>query len=201
MNKNLFKIGGGILVLLGIVALLSFLLAKAQPFRGISYEEPFPTAPQITLKKANGELFKLSDQQGKIALLFFGYTSCPDVCPTTLAEMKMLMDELGDLGKNVQVVFVSVDPDRDTSEKMQTYVNHFHSSFLGLSGSMNELAPIWRNYSIVREEVQSDSSFGVIINHTALLFLVDQQGNLRLSFPYQTPVKDIAHDIKLLLEQ
>ncbi len=201
MNKNLFKIGGGILVLLGIVALLSFLLAKAQPFRGISYEEPFPTAPQITLKKANGELFKLSDQQGKIALLFFGYTSCPDVCPTTLAEMKMLMDELGDLGKNVQVVFVSVDPDRDTSEKMQTYVNHFHPSFLGLSGSMNELAPIWRNYSIVREEVQSDSSFGVIINHTALLFLVDQQGNLRLSFPYQTPVKDIAHDIKLLLEQ
>ena len=188
-------------MLLGIVALLSFLLAKAQPFRGISYEEPFPTAPQITLKKANGELFKLSDQQGKIALLFFGYTSCPDVCPTTLAEMKMLMDELGDLGKNVQVVFVSVDPDRDTSEKMQTYVNHFHPSFLGLSGSMNELAPIWRNYSIVREEVQSDSSFGVIINHTALLFLVDQQGNLRLSFPYQTPVKDIAHDIKLLLEQ
>lgn len=201
MNKNLLKIGGGILALLGIVALLSFLLSKAQPFRGISYEEPYPLAPQIVLKKADGEMFRLSEQQGKIVLIFFGYTSCPDVCPTTLAEMKMLMDELGDLGKNVQVVFVSVDPDRDTSEKVQTYVNHFHPSFLGLTGSMGELSPIWRDYSIVREEVQSDSSFGVIINHTALLFLVDQQGNLRLSFPYQTPVKDIAHDIKLLLEQ
>lgn len=201
MNKNLLKIGGGILALLGIVALLSFLLSKAQPFRGISYEEPYPLAPQIALKKADGEMFRLSEQQGKIVLIFFGYTSCPDVCPTTLAEMKMLMDELGDLGKNVQVVFVSVDPDRDTSEKVQTYVNHFHPSFLGLTGSMGELSPIWRDYSIVREEVQSDSSFGVIINHTALLFLVDQQGNLRLSFPYQTPVKDIAHDIKLLLEQ
>jgi len=201
MNKNLLKIGGGILVLLGIVALLSFLFSKAQPFRGISYEEPHPSAPEISLRRADGELFSLSDQQGKIVLLFFGYTSCPDVCPTTLAEMKMLMDELGDLSKNVQVVFVSVDPDRDTSEKVQTYVNHFHPSFLGLSGTKIELSPIWKNYSIVREEVQSDSSFGVIINHTAILFLVDQKGNLRLSFPYQTPVRDIAHDIKLLLEQ
>lgn len=97
------------------------------------------------------------------------------------------MDELGDLGKNIQVVFVSVDPDRDTSEKVQTYVNHFHPSFLGLSGTKIELSPIWKNYSIVREEVQSNSSFGVIINHTALLFLSRITGKPSFVFSLPNP--------------
>ena len=113
----------------------------------------------------------------------------------------MLMDELGAASPNVQVVFISVDPDRDTPEKIQTYVEHFNPKFLGLSGSMQQLEPIWQNYSITRETVQSNSAFGVIINHTARLFLVDQHGNMRLSYAYQTPVEDIAHDINLLLEQ
>ncbi|MBK7449248.1 MAG: SCO family protein [Anaerolineales bacterium] len=175
--------------------------AKQPSFRGTLYEEPFPVAVDFMLTKADGTQFRLSDQRGKVVLLFFGYTSCPDVCPTTLAEMKMVLDKLGDTSKDVQVVFVSVDPDRDTSARMQTYVEHFNSSFIGLSGSIQELEPIWKDYSITRETVESDSAFGVIINHTARVFLVDPQGNMHLTFAYQTPVEDIVHDIELLSEQ
>lgn len=200
MDKKLLWIGVGIFLLVTFSVFLAFTFAQPPSFRGTSFAEPFPPAPEIALTKADGTEFRLSEQQDKIVLLFFGYTSCPDVCPTTLAEMKQLMEALGDDAQRVQVVFVSVDPDRDTPEKIQTYVEHFYPSFIGLSGKMSELEPIWNGYSIVREAVESDSAFGVIINHTARLFLVDLDGNLRLTFAYQTPVKDIAHDIRLLLE-
>ncbi|MFN8400891.1 MAG: SCO family protein [Anaerolineales bacterium] len=201
MDKKLLWTGGGILVLVVVVGLLSFIFAKPPSFRGTLYGEPFPSAAEIELQKANGETFRLSDQRGKVVLLFFGYTSCPDVCPTTLAEMKLVMDKLESDAEHVQVVFVSVDPDRDTPEKIQTYVEHFNPTFLGLTGTMAELEPIWTSYSITREAVESDSAFGVIINHTARLFLVDPQGKMHLSFAYQTPIEDIVHDIRLVLEQ
>lgn len=188
-------------MIVATAAALSVIFAKPPSFRGASYGEPFPPAAEIELTKAGGETFRLSDQRGKVVLLFFGYTSCPDVCPTTLAEMKLVMDELDELDERVQVVFISVDPDRDTPEKAQAYVEHFNPAFLGLSGSMQQLEPVWNAYSIYRESVESDSAFGVIINHTARTFLVDPQGNMRLSYAYQTPVEDIVHDIRLLLEQ
>lgn len=201
MDKKLLWTGGGILILVVVVGLLSFIFTKPPSFRGTLYGEPFPSAAEIELQKANGETFRLSDQRGKVVLLFFGYTSCPDVCPTTLAEMKLVMDKLESDAEHVQVVFVSVDPDRDTPEKIQTYVEHFNPTFLGLTGTMAELEPIWTSYSITREAVESDSAFGVIINHTARLFLVDPQGKMHLSFAYQTPIEDIVHDIRLVLEQ
>ncbi|MBN8654189.1 MAG: SCO family protein [Anaerolineae bacterium] len=201
MDKKLMWVGAGILLIVVIVAALSFVFAAPPTFRGTLYAEPFPPATDFALTQANGTQFRLSDQKGKVVLLFFGYTSCPDVCPTTLAEMKQVLDKLGETGKDVQVVFISVDPDRDTSEKMQTYVEHFNPAFIGLSGSLQELEPIWAEYSIFREAVESDSAFGTIINHTARVFLVDPQGNMRLTYAYQTPVEDIVHDIRLVLEQ
>lgn len=201
MDRKMLSMGAGIFLIVAVTAALSYLFWQPRSFRGTSYADPVPPAPDFSLTKADGTEFRLSDQRDKIVLLFFGYTSCPDVCPTTLAEMKQVMDALRDDAQSVQVVFVSVDPERDNPEKIQTYVNHFHPSFIGLSGTEETLEPIWSGYSIVREVVESDSAFGDIINHTARLFLVDLQGNLRLSFAYQTPVEDIAHDIRLLLEQ
>lgn len=192
--------GIGILVLIITAAALTLIFGRPPSFRGTSYAEPFPPAPEIALAKADGGIFRLSEQRGRIVLLFFGYTSCPDVCPTTLAEMKQVMDALRGDSQYVQVVFVSVDPERDTPEKIQAYANHFHPSFIGLSGAEAELEPVWQAYSIFREVVQSDSAMGVIVNHTARTYLVDSQGNLRLSYAYGTPVEDIVHDIKLLLK-
>ncbi len=201
MDKKLMWIGGGILALVAVVAALSIIFAKPPSFRGTLYGEPFPPAAEVELTKADGSIFRMSEQRGKIVLLFFGYTSCPDVCPTTLAEMTNVMNELGDASQNVQVVFVSVDPRRDTPEKIQEYASRFNPTFLGLSGTQEELEPIWQGYSIFRAEVDSDSAMGVIIDHTARLYLIDPEGNLRLSYAYATPVEDIVHDIELLLRK
>lgn len=199
MDRKLIGIGVSILALIGLAAMLTFIFAKPPSFRGTLYGEPFPSAPNFELTKSTGEVFRMSGQRGKIVLLFFGYTSCPDICPTTLAEMTQVMNGLGDASKNVQVVFVSVDPVRDTPEKIQEYASRFNSTFIGLSGSEAELEPIWQSYSIFRAETETNSAMGVIIDHTARLNLIDADGNLRLSYAYGTPVEDILHDIKLLL--
>jgi protein SCO1 len=199
MNRKTLWVGLLSLVVVG-AALLTLIFAKPASFRGTSYSKPYPKAAEIELTKSNGETFRLSGQKGKIVLLFFGYTSCPDVCPTTLAELKQVMDKLGDKTRRVQVVFVSVDPERDTPEKIQEYVAHFNQDFIGLSGSPAELQVIWDNYGVFRERVESESAFGYIINHTARTYLIDQDGNLRLSFGFQTPVEDMVSDLEILLK-
>jgi protein SCO1/2 len=139
--------------------------------------------------------------RGKAVLLFFGYTSCPDVCPTTLAELKQALERLGqEKAQQVQVVFVTVDPERDTPERVQEYVDHFNPNFIGLSGSESELVPVWQKYGVFREIVDGTSAAGYIVNHTARVTLIDQYGNLRVSFAFETPVEDIVHDLKLLLK-
>jgi len=200
MDKKILWVGLLSLALIAMAVSLAVVFAKPARFHGTSYNEPYPAAPQVELIKLNGETFRLSDQKGKIVLLFFGYTSCPDVCPTTLAEFKQVMDGMGDKAKSVQVVFVSVDPERDTPEKIQQYVEHFNPNFIGLSGSTDKLEIIWDKYGVFRERVESDSAFGYIINHTARTYLIDADGNLRLSYGFQTPVEDIVSDIEILLK-
>jgi protein SCO1 len=102
------------------------------------------------LTDADGGIYRLSENRGKITLLFFGYTYCPDICPATLAEMKLAVDQLKDDAGEVQVVFISVDPGRDTSESMQEYAERFNPAFIGLSGTLEELEPIWSGYGVFR---------------------------------------------------
>jgi protein SCO1/2 len=200
MNRKTLWVGILSLLAVGAAALI-FVFTNPVSFRGTSYGEPYPQAADFELTKSNGETFRLSEQEGKIVLLFFGYTACPDVCPTTLAELRVLMEELGDKTEQVQVVFVSVDPERDTPEKIQEYVEHFNADFIGLTGAPEDLQIIWDDYGVFRERVESESAFGYIINHTARTYLIDQDGNLRLSFGFQTPVEDMVHDIEILLKQ
>lgn len=200
MSKKILWVGILSLAVIAVAISLAILFAKPPRFNGTSYSEPYPIAPQIELTKSNGETFRLSDQKGKIVLLFFGYTSCPDVCPTTLAELNLVMGDLGNKAESVEVVFVSVDPERDTPEKIQEYVEHFNPGFVGLSGSADELQNIWTNYGVYREKAESDSALGYIVNHTARTYLIDADGNLRLSYGFQTPVEDIVSDLKTLLK-
>jgi protein SCO1/2 len=144
-------------------------------------------------------MFRLSDLRGKIVLLFFGYTYCPDVCPATLAELNQALYKLQISADSIQVVFVSVDPDRDTPESTQEYVERFNPSFIGLSGSMDELEKIWQDYDIFREVVVSDSNL-TTVSHTARVILIDQDGSMRLSYAFGTPVADIVFDLNLILE-
>jgi protein SCO1/2 len=201
MDKKITFVG---LISLAVVALaiaLNMFFFKPASFRGTVYADPLVLAPDFTLMEANGGDFQLQANHGKIVLLFFGYTYCPDVCPTTLAELKVVMEKLNGQADKVQVVFVSVDPGRDTSEEMQKYIERFSPSFIGLSGSEEELAPIWDDYGVFREVVERTSETNYIINHTARVTLIDQNGNMRLSYGFQTPPEDIAHDIEILLNQ
>jgi protein SCO1/2 len=199
MDRKTFLVGLTLFLLIGVVAAGVFLFSKPASFRGTTYTQPYLVAPEIELTRANGSSFQLSEMRGKTVWLFFGYTSCPDVCPTTLAEFKQSLEEIGDKSDRVQVLFVTVDPQRDTPERVQEYVDHFNPKFIGLSGSETELAKVWNEYGVFREIVEGTSAAGYLVNHTARVTLIDQQGNLRVSFGFDTPVKDIVHDLKLLL--
>jgi protein SCO1/2 len=198
MNKNIFRTGVFVFAIVVIAIVATLLFTQKAEFRGTTYNEPFPPAPNFELTNSSGNQFRLSDERNKIVLLFFGYTSCPDVCPTTLAELNQALQKIGYKANSVQVVFVSVDPDRDTPQKVQEYVARFNPSFIGLSGSIEELQKIWNDYGIFREVVQSNS--GTIVNHTARVILIDQNVNMRLSYGFNTPVEDIVNDLGILLK-
>jgi len=201
MDRKTLLVGLLAFLLIGIVAAGVFLFGKPDSFRGTTYAEPYPVAPEIQLTRASGAEFRLSEMRGHVVALFFGYTSCPDICPTTMAELRQALEELGAEADQVQVLFVTVDPERDTPERVQEYVDHFNPDFIGLSGSEPELARVWSDYGVFREIVDGSSAAGYLVNHTARVTLIDQQGNLRVSFPFDTPVNDIVHDLNLLLRQ
>jgi len=201
MDRKTLLVGIGSLLLIGVVAAWTFLFEKPDSFIGTAYTEPYPPASDFTLTRADGSSFQLSSMRGKAVLLFFGYTSCPDVCPTTLAELNQAMGRLNEKDRdNVQVLFVTVDPGRDTPERIQEYVNHFNPNFIGLSGTEEELTPIWNNYGVYREIVEGTSALGYLVNHTARVTMIDGNGNLRVSFGFNTPIDDVVHDLNLLLK-
>ncbi len=200
MFKHTLKVGLGLLLLIGVVSVLVVVFQQPGKLKGAVLDPPLP-APDFSLTRDDGTQFRLSAYRGKIVLLYFGYTSCPDVCPATMAELRQARDSLDDgLAGQVQVVLVAVDPDRDTPERIQRYADHFDKSFIGLSGSLDELQKIWDAYGITRAIEESQSASGYLVSHTARVYLVDKSGDLRLSFAFGTPPEDITHDLRLLLE-
>jgi len=202
MDQKILMVGLGSLLIVGIVATGVILFGKPETFRGTTYVEPYPPASEFVLTRDDGTSFQLSEKRGDIVLLFFGYTSCPDVCPTTLAELNQALEKLKDEDADrVQVVFITVDPERDTPERAQEYVNHFNASFVGLSGSEEELSKVWDDYGVYRAIVDGESAAGYLVDHTARVTLIDGDGNLRISFAFDLAVDDIVHDLKLILKE
>lgn len=158
-------------------------------------------APVIPLKTADSLPFDLADFRGRIVLIFFGYTSCPDVCPTTMADMKRLKTDLGDRASLVEVVLITVDPQRDTPERIQAYASGFDEVFIGLSGSEAELEPVWQGYGVYRAISGSHHDSGYTVDHSTRLYLIDTSNQLRVTYPYGTPVQDLADDIRYLLRE
>lgn len=200
MDRKTLLVGVIAFLAIGVTAAGVFFLSEPASFRGTNYAEPYPVAPEIELIRSDGSRFRLSEMRGKVFALFFGYTSCPDVCPITLGELNQALQQLGPKADRVQVLFVTVDPQRDTPEQVQAYVDHFNPDFIGLSGSETQLAKTWVDYGVFREVVEGTSAAGYFVNHTARVTLIDQQGNLRVSFPFETPVADVVHDLDLLLK-
>ncbi len=165
----------------------------------------------ITGSKAFGKDFSLIDHHGKqrqlgdfkdkVVVMFFGYTQCPDVCPTTLTEMQGVMNLLGADANRVQVLFVSVDPDRDTQQLLSEYVPSFDSRFLGLRpASPADLEKVTKDFKVFYNKVPGKSPTSYTIDHTAGSYVFDTKGTLRLFLKHQQGAKPIAEDLSKLLK-
>lgn len=154
----------------------------------------------LDLTDHHGKPRTLADFRGKVVTVFFGFTHCPDVCPTTLAEMAQVMKELGPEADQVQVLFVTVDPERDTRELLQQYVPAFHPSFLGLYGNAETTARAAKEFKVYYNK-QPAKAGGYSVDHSAGTFILDREGRLRLYAQYGQGAPDLVHDIRLLLKQ
>lgn len=153
---------------------------------------------ELALTDHNGKPRTLADFRGKVVVLFFGFTHCPDVCPTTLAELALVAKELGGDADSMQVLFVTVDPERDTREMLQRYVPSFNPAFLGLYGDADATARTAKEFKIIFQK-QPLPGGGYSVDHSAGTYVLDQQGRMRLFAQYGRPATDLLHDIRILL--
>lgn len=159
-----------------------------------------PMGRSLALTDHSGKPRTLADFKGKVVVIFFGFTQCPDVCPTTLAEMGKVVKELGAEGDKVQVLFVSVDPERDTPELLKQYVTAFHPSFLALRGDTEATKAVAKEFKVFFQK-QPLKTGGYSVDHSAGTFILDQQGRLRLFAQYGVGAPAVLADIKTLLAQ
>ncbi|HSC10977.1 MAG TPA: SCO family protein [Rhodanobacteraceae bacterium] len=158
--------------------------------------DPARAAPDFSLPGSDGAELKLSRYRGKVVLLGFGFTSCVAVCPITLGTLAAAHKKLGARGSDVQVVYITVDPERDDAPRMRKYLSAFDPSFIGGTGSDAQLAAVRKDYGIAAEKVAGpDGSY----THSSFVYLIDREGRLRALMPYGHPAEDYVHDVGILL--
>ncbi len=164
--------------------------------------EPPKAAPDFTLTDEQGQPFTLSAHQGQVTVLFFGFASCPDICPTELGNLAAALRQLGDEAKSVQVVFVSVDPERDTVTRLRQYVTTFDPRFKGLWGEKAIIDPLVKAYGASYERRDLPGSALVYtIDHSAFTYVIDKAGRWREVFAFGTTVADLVTDLRALARE
>lgn len=153
----------------------------------------------LALTDHHGRPRRLDDFRGKAVVLFFGFASCPDVCPTTLADMARVMRELGPDAERVQVLFVTVDPGRDTQEVLAKYVPAFHPGFLGLRGDLEATRAVAKEFKVYFEKRPGATPGSYSVDHSAQSYVIDPQGRLRLFVRHERIAEDLAPDLRTLL--
>lgn len=168
---------------------------KAVDLTGADYAKDF----QLT--DHNGQVRTLKDFKGKLVVMFFGYTQCPDVCPTTLADLAEAKKLLGPDGAKVQGLFVTVDPQRDTPEVLKGYMANFDPSFLALRGTPEQLAAVAKEFKVYYKKVDGKTPTSYTMDHSAANFVYDTHGHLRLYSRYDSGAQALASDLRLLLQE
>lgn len=161
-----------------------------------TFEPPRP-APELALRGSDGKDLTLARFRGKLVLMSFGFTHCAAVCPTTLATLAEARRALGPAAADVQVLFITVDPERDDAARLKAYVNAFDPGFVGGTGTSEALAAVRQAYGITAKKVPMGGSYAV--DHTSSIFLIDREGRLRAMMPFGHGAKDFVHDAQLLL--
>ncbi|MEA2011195.1 MAG: SCO family protein [Actinomycetota bacterium] len=194
-------VGVAIVAALGWFVVLPRLAPSVVPymFHGQTIQSD-QAAPSVELESADGTV-RLSDYEGEVVVLYFGYTFCPDVCPITLSKLDRAMDILGDKAEDVQVIMISVDPARDTPEMLKEYVAHFNEDFIGITGDPNSIDRIATTYGVYYEAEEGSEATGYLVNHTATVMVIDRDGYMKLVLPFEGTAEDIAADIDFFVSR
>lgn len=183
-----------ITVALSLFVLLLRPVAAAEPLK--VYDN---WGGDFTLTDQHGNALSLADFRGKVVVLSFGYTHCPDICPTTMLTMQRLLKLLGDEADKVQVLFITLDPERDTQERLRAYMDYFNPGFIAFSGSLDEIGKVAKQYGTRFEKEAVDDNGEYSIAHTGVIYLLDQKGRIRAFFKVIAGAKEILPDVKRLL--
>ena len=191
------------------VLLALLLLVFGAPNAGASTEalesgvfEPPREAPEFSLQGSNGAPLVLSELRGKVVVIAFGFTYCPRICPVTLAKLSEVFGKLGAAKSDAQVVFVTVDPERDTPARLREFLQFFDPSFLGATGQEAQLDVVRREYGVLATKATSQNKkLGYEVHHSSSIFLVDREGKMRALVPFGTPSRVLLHDIQVLLKK
>lgn len=199
MKLRTLLVIGMLLTLTALTAALIVLgRAGSRPQLHGTFIDPAMAASDFELAAAGGPVRK-SDFRGRLVVLFFGYTHCPDVCPTTMAQLARAMEMLGPDAREVQVVMVSVDPGRDTPQRMAEYAGAFATSFVGLTGTAAEIDRVAAAFGIYHARAEGSAETGYLVDHTATVTVLDRDGNVRLLWSFGTDAEQMAADLRYLL--
>lgn len=187
------------LAALALITLGWRIFAGPYKFKGSQIDPPVPAA-DFTLTDQNSQAFRLSEQRGKVALIFFGYTNCPDVCPITLATYTKIRARLGDEADKVRFIFITVDPERDTVEQIRSHLGNFDPALIGLTGSREELESVWKNYGVFQSQHGAEGVEHYDVDHSSRIYAIDPQGNWRLTYPAEMDYETIAKDVEHLID-
>jgi len=187
-----------VLLFLILICLVSCQNSNQQTFVGTDISS-VRMDTTFSLKDFNGRIRTLEDFKGKVVVLFFGFTHCPDICPTTLTDLKKTMVLLKDKASAVQVIFITLDPVRDTEDVLKKFIPTFNSSFLGLTGTENDIDKVANQLKIFNKKVNDGSKAGYTIDHSAGLYVIDKKGSIKLHISNGQKPEDLARDLAKLI--
>jgi protein SCO1/2 len=199
-NYRLIWLLGG-LALVAVVALAAGWLLRPPALHGVLLQSP-RQAQDFTLSSSTGDSLALSELRGKWVLLYFGYTYCPDICPTTLNDLALAAKTLGDERMtDAQVLLVTLDPARDTAERLATYTAAFHPDFLGMTGPVEQIDQLASQFGVYVERHEPDAAGRYLVDHSNVITVIDPDGYVRLVFPNGVTGKEMAADLAYLMRR
>lgn len=188
-----------LLVALSVLLTCTVVAAAPQPALKAGVFEPPSSAPAFSLQASTGGEQALANYRGKVVLLGFGFTHCPQVCPTTLAVLAQARKRLGAQADQLQVLYVTVDPERDDPDQMRGYLRGFDPTFVGLTGAPDKVSAVHAKYGVTAERKPVGNSYAVA--HSSSVYLIDRKGLLRAMMPYGRAPDDYVHDVRILLNE
>ncbi|WP_345063295.1 SCO family protein [Acidovorax lacteus] len=199
LRRNLIRTAGAA-ALVAAAGMLAACGEKKAEFRGIDitgadYAKDFP------LTDHNGQRRTIADFRGKVVVVFFGFTQCPDVCPTSMLELAEVKRQLGAEGDRLQGIFITVDPERDTPQVLKEYMGNFDPSFLALRGEPEQLAAVAKDFKIYYKKVDGKTPTSYTMDHSAGSYVYDPSGRLRVYHRYGTGVQVLGEDVRTLLRE